>query len=121
MLEKEDGPIKHYRLICNICKKKTKRYAYELHFSEKEFPGWKQVVSKERYGEYDHFCPKCSGNPEPDKITTIIPNNEDTVDHEDAGVHLERISTNEIKISIIPGVEITFISDTPIRVEQEDK
>lgn len=64
MIEREDGPIKHYRMVCDLCGKRTKRFAYNFKFEYNALAGWKEVEGKDykRTFKYSHHCPKCSLN-----------------------------------------------------------
>lgn len=123
MIDREDGPIKHYRLVCNKCKKQTKRYSYGLTFTAKEFPGWTTNGDED---EPEHYCPTCSGNPEPPKVQEIVTEagskgGMELSDHEEASVFLRREADGKLTIGIYGKQVIVITADTPIKVELHAK
>jgi hypothetical protein len=123
MLEREDGPIKHYYAVCDGCRKDSKRQAEDFDFSIYEALGWKEV---EIDGGYDvkHYCPQCAGTRTEPLVKEVIPNpgdSDDISDHEAVHRPVKRISKNELVIDLGNGCKWTISSNTAIRVEQHDE
>jgi hypothetical protein len=125
MIDREDGPVKHYRIVCNTCKKQTKRFAYEPpYFGDKEWPtGWKEVKDDGWYGN-KHYCPKCASNTVDKTVKEIVPNigdGDDISDHDAAHRPLIREAVNKLVIDLQDGCKWVITSDTPIKVEQHEE
>ena len=123
-IEREDGPVKHYRMICDSCGKQTKRFAYEFDFKYNAPVGWIEVDWEGRLmNGYKHQCPKCSSNPV--KYTEeIIPNIGDGFnisDHDEVNRPLVRKSGNMLVIDCQDGFKLIITSDTKIKVEQTEE
>lgn len=118
-IEREDGPIKHYRMVCDSCGKQTKRFAdgYEL------LPGWREEEGDED-SDYDekHYCPKCSSATVPN-VTEIIPNigdSFDVSDHELVYRPLKRQDAQTLTLDMKEAGKLIITSKTPIKVEQHE-
>lgn len=124
MLEREDGPTKHYRYLCDGkgCKAKTKRGIEQPpDLDDPDLAGWTEVEESETVRDTQHFCPKCSGNAGPPKVTEIIKKDGTGVqlsDHCDASVFLKREGDSRLSIAIGNGVVIVVTADTPVKVEK---
>ncbi len=124
MIEREDGPIKHYFMICDTCKKKTRRQPGDFFFEEYEQKGWSEVEDDGWHGN-KHYCPACStGKPAGKTIKEIIPeagDGEQLSDHEEADVPLKRVNDNQLVIDLGVGGKIFISSDTEIIVEHHEE
>ena len=120
MIDREDGPIKHYRMVCDSCGKKTKRFAYEFNFESDSPPGWREFGDE---GDPRHQCPKCAGTAKPlvKEITPNVGEAADVSDHEEVYLPLTRRAANELVIDLGNGRTWTITSDSPIKVEQTEE
>ncbi len=73
MMEREDGPTKHYRMICDLCGKRTKRCIEGFDFEEYIAKGWIKIYherwekiedgeDEEDWWNCKHHCPKCASS-----------------------------------------------------------
>lgn len=118
--EREDGPIKHYRYVCDKCGKQSKRGVDEPPYL-KDCPGWVEMEDEEE--NYTHYCPKCS-NAKVEKVREVVPNLGDSLDVSDhAKVYrpLLRLEKNKLVIDLQDGQKLIFTSNTAIKVEQHDE
>jgi len=119
-LEREDGPIKHYRMKCDKCGKETKRFAYESpKVGSKHWPiGWAKVAEDDWKGGV-HHCPNCSGQA-PQGAKVIVPKVGDGFqisDHEEVDRPLTRKAGNCLVINCQDGCKLHITSETDIKVE----
>lgn len=120
MIDREDGPIKHYRMKCDSCGKQTKRFAYGFDFENDAPPGWKQIGEE---WDVEHRCPKCASSTI-ENVKEIVPNfndNFDISDHDAVYRPLTRKATNELVIDLQDGRKLVITSDSAIRVEQHEE
>lgn len=118
MLDREDGPTKHYRYTCDGkgCKAETKRGIEEPpDLDDPDLAGWTSNEDTDQ-----HFCPKCSGNPPPQarEIVQTAGKGLDLSDHESVSVVLKREATDRLVIDIGNGSTVVITADTPIKAEQ---
>ncbi len=123
MIDREDGPIKHYRMKCNLCGKQTKRFPDEFWFERDAPPGWKEIEDGNE-DDGTHHCPKCAPDAPAkasDRKTEILRKVGDGMDISDHGaVHrpLVRKADGRLVIDMQDGCKLVITSDTPITVEQ---
>lgn len=123
MLEREDGPIKHYYAVCDGCGKGSKRQAEDFDFDIYAAVGWTEVDIDNGW-DCKHYCPKCSKTRTEPLVREVIPNVgdiDDISDHEAAQRPVKRISKNELVIDLGNGCKWTISSNTAIKVEQHDE
>jgi hypothetical protein len=121
MIDREDGPIKHYRMVCDLCGKKTKRFVGDFSFKYDAPKGWKEF--EDDY-DYVHHCPKCALDAKQEGVKEIVPNVDDSADisdHESVCRPLIRKSVNALVIDLSEGCQWVITSDTPIKVEQYEE
>lgn len=121
MLEREDGPVKHYYAVCDKCGKKTRRQAWG--WSIKEAPkGWVETDDED---EPQHYCPKCATGTAPPSVTEAVPkvgNVEELSDREEVSVPLKRTAANTLVIDLgKEGGKFVITSETPIKVEKYEE
>lgn len=124
MIEREDGPVKHYRMKCDKCGKQTKRFAYEFYFEHDSPPGWKEIDSKGDGWDCKHHCPKCVSGIHENIKEEIVPNIGDCFDisdHDAVCRPLTRKAVNTLVIDLQDGCKLVITSDTLIKVEQHDE
>jgi len=120
MIEREDGPVKHYRMVCNLCRKQTKRHAYEFNFKHDAPAGWKELSDGYSGGEGVHHCPQCANSVQ-EEVKEIVPkvgNSFDVSDHDAVYRPLIRRAGNVLEIDLQDGCKLVITSNTFIKVEQ---
>ncbi len=121
--EREDGPVKHYRLVCDTCKKQTKRFSWEPPYvGSKRWPaGWREIdwEKADLHGPR-HECPTC-GHAEVEKVKEIIPNDGngfEMSDHEAVSCCLVRKEGNKLIVDLQEEGKLIITSNTRIVVEK---
>ena len=121
--EREDGPVKHYRMKCDTCGKQTKRFAYEFEFEDDAPPGWKEIDWQGDGWDCRHQCPKCASNTSTG-TKEIVPNigdGFDISDHEAVYRPLIRKANNTLVIDLQDGCRLVITSNATIKVEQTEE
>lgn len=129
MIEREDGPVKHYRMKCNKCSKQTKRHAYEFYFERDAPVGWKEVNDGYSGGEGVHYCPECVAsilgieykNSKKKEVIAKIGKSISLSDHDAVSRFLVRKSEHKLVIDLEEEGKLIITSNTAIKVEQEEK
>lgn len=122
MIDREDGPVKHYRMKCDTCGKQTKRFAYEFDFENDAPVGWREDEEAAPW-ECKHYCPKCSKSVIKQAKLEIIPNPDNSFnmsDHDSVFIPLIRKDANTLIIDLQEVGKLVITSKAAIRVEQED-
>lgn len=123
-IEREDGPVKHYRMKCDSCGKQTKRFADGFDFEYDSPPGWTEDDWQGDGWNCRHYCPKCSGNMDTAGIKEIIPNIGDSFDisdHEAVYRPLMRKNGHTLVIDCQDGCQLVITSKSKIKVEQTEE
>jgi len=117
-IQREDGPVKHYRMKCDKCGKQTKRFAYDF---ENDAPkGWQEDDWQKDGWDCKHYCPKCTSNNDQNNTNEIIPNNNDSFDlsdHERVHRPIVRKDDNTLVIDCQDGRYITISANTKITAQ----
>lgn len=121
-IEREDGPTKHYRYVCDRCGKQSKRGVEDLP----DVPNWKTVENDPDdpncHDEYSHYCPKCAGA-EPQEAKEIITKNGskfDVSDHESVYRPVIRKDAHTLVIDMKEAGRLVITSNTAIKVVHEE-
>ncbi len=123
MLERDDGPIKHYYAVCDGCGKDSKRQPEEFDFGIYAALGWKEVDVNNGW-DCEHYCPQCANTRTEPLVKEVIPNvgdAEDLSDHGEMYLPVKRESESQLVIDLGHGRKWTITSDTAIKVEQHDE
>jgi hypothetical protein len=119
--DREDGPVKHYRYVCDGCGKKSKRGIEDLPDLPK---GWKEVGEDDWNGGI-HHCSKCAKNPlalsGPKEVVPKVGDSLDISDHEAVSRPLTRKAVNMLVINLQEEGKLVITSDSPIKIEQHEE
>ena len=124
MIEREDGPVKHYRMKCDKCDKQTKRFAYEFNFETDAPIGWKEIEDESGMGDHIHYCPKCVSTTHENvkkEIVSKIGDSFDLSDHDAVYRPLIRKAVNTLVVDLQDGCKLVITSDMAIKVEQYEE
>jgi ribosomal protein S27AE len=120
-IDREDGPVKHYRMKCDSCGKQTKRFAYEFYFENDAPAGWKELDGDN--WDRKHHCPKCASSTIDNAKKEIIPNVGDGFemsDHESVSRPLIRKDANTLIVDLQDSCKLVITSNAAIKVEQKE-